>query len=184
MADTMTQWEKEWMQVAPQDCLRTFVLNPTAPGGFSEYGETMLDFESTESLTEDNGQAKVSLLKVDATAPLPSGTFIRMYLFGSITDGVPVWQEDENGEPKNYRNYYIRNGNSRWFQRHPTGHVDRYRHDYDCEEVLACLKDYPIRSVKTFAEGAYTFKQCLEIAFELAFRPRSVGVYSFTICTT
>mgnify|MGYP001638239614 CR=1 FL=1 len=181
MADTMTQWEKEWMQVAPQDCLRTFVLNPTAPGGFSEYGETMLDFESTETLTEDNGEAKVSLLKVDAPAPLSNGTFLRMYLFGSITDGVPVWQVDENGEPKNYRNYYVRNGNSRWFQKHPTGHVDRYRHDYDCEEVLACLKDYPIRSVKTFAEGAYTFKQCLEIAFELAFRPRSVGVYSFTI---
>ena len=77
MADTMTDWEKEWMSEAPQDCLRTFVLNPTAPGGYSEYGETMLDFETTETLTEDNGQAKISLLKVDAPSPLQSGTFLR-----------------------------------------------------------------------------------------------------------
>lgn len=179
--DTMTAWEKEWMHAAPQDCLRTFVLNPTATGGYSEYGETMLDYESTETLTEDNGQAKVSLLKVDAVAPLFSGTFIRMYLFGSITDGVPVWQVDANGEPKNYRNYYIHNGNSRWFERHPTGHVDRYKHDYVCNEIIACLKDYPIRSVKTFAEGAYTFKKCLDIAFSLAFRPRTVGKYAYVI---
>ena len=181
MADTMTDWEKEWMSEAPQDCLRTFVLNPTAPGGYSEYGETMLDFETTETLTEDNGQAKISLLKVDAPSPLQSGTFLRSYLFGSITDGVPVWQTEANGEPKNYRNYYVRTSNSRWFERHLTGHVDRYKHDYICDEVLACLKDYPIRSVKTFAEGAYTFKECLYIAFQLAFRPRSVGKYAYSI---
>lgn len=181
MANTMTDWEKEWMSEAPQDCLRTFVLNPTAPGGYSEYGETMLDFETTETLTEDNGQAKISLLKVDAPSPLQSGTFLRTYLFGSITDGVPVWQTEANGEPKNYRNYYVRTSNSRWFERHLTGHVDRYKHDYICEEVLACLKDYPIRSVKTFAEGAYTFKECLAIAFQLAFRPRSVGDYRVDI---
>lgn len=181
MANTMTDWEKEWMSEAPQDCLRTFVLNPTAPGGYSEYGETMLDFETTETLTEDNGQAKISLLKVDAPSPLQSGTFLRTYLFGSITDGVPVWQTEANGEPKNYRNYYVRTSNSRWFERHLTGHVDRYKHDYICDEVLACLKDYPIRSVKTFAEGAYTFAECLDIAFQLAFRPRSVGNYGYTI---
>lgn len=181
MADAMTAWEKQWMSEAPQDCLRTFVLNPTAPGGYSEYGETMLDFETTETLTEDNGQAKISLLKVDAPSPLQSGTFLRTYLFGSITDGVPVWQTEANGEPKNYRNYYVRTSNSRWFERHLTGHVDRYKHDYICDEVLACLKDYPIRSVKTFAEGAYTFAECLDIAFQLAFRPRSVGNYGYTI---
>ncbi len=89
--------------------------------------------------------------------------------------------ELRNGEPKNYRNYYVRTSNSRWFERHLTGHVDRYKHDYICDEVLACLKDYPIRSVKTFAEGAYTFAECLDIAFQLAFRPRSVGNYGYTI---
>lgn len=177
----MTEWEKKWMSDAPQDCLRAFRLNPNATGGFSEYGETMANFESTETLTEDNGKAQISLLKVDAVAPLSSGTFLRTYLFGSITDGVPVWETDGNGEPVNYRNYYITEGNSRWFEYHPTGHVNRYKHDYVCEEVIACLKDYPIRSIKTFAEGAYTFGECLNIAFELAFRPRSVGNYKYVI---
>lgn len=177
----MTEWEKERMSTAPQDCLRTFRLNAEAPGGWSEYGETMLDFESTETLTEDNGKAKIALLKADAVAPLPCGTFLRMYLFGQISDGVPVWQTDENGEPKNYRNYYVTSANSRWFERHPTGHVDRYKHEYDAQEIIACLKDYPIRSTKTFAEGAYTFGECLDIAFTLAFRPRSVGNYAYTI---
>lgn len=177
----MTEWEKERMSTAPQDCLRTFRLNAEAPGGWSEYGETMLDFESTETLTEDNGKAKIALLKADAVAPLPCGTFLRMYLFGQISDGVPVWQTDENGEPKNYRNYYVTSAKSRWFERHPTGHVDRYKHEYDAQEIIACLKDYPIRSTKTFAEGAYTFGECLDVAFTLAFRPRSVGNYAYTI---
>lgn len=181
MKTTMTDWEKQWMSDAPQDCMRTFVLNPEAEGGYSEYGETMLDFESTETLTEDSGQAIINLLKQDAPTPLFSGTFLRMYLFGSITDGVPVWEFEMNGEPKNFRNYYVRTANSRWFERHPTGHVDRYKHEYVCDEVLACLKDYPIRSVKTFAEGAYTFAECLDIAFQLAFRPRSVGNYTYSI---
>ena len=178
---TMTEWEKNWMSAAPQDCLRTFVLNSDADGGFSEYGETMLDFETFETITEQNGQGKVSVLKADAPSPLRSGTFVRMYLFGEIADGVPVWQFEENGEPKNFRNFYINKSNSRWYERHPTGHVDRWRHDYLFEEVIACLKDYPIRSTKTFAEGAYTFKQCLDIAFKLAFRPRSVGNYAYSI---
>ena len=177
----MTEWEKERMSTAPQDCLRTFRLNPEAPGGWSEYGETMLDFESTETLTEDNGKAKIALLKADAVAPLPCGIFLRMYLFGQISDGVPVWQTDENGEPKNYRNYYVTSAKSRWFERHPTGHVDRYKHEYDAQEIIACLKDYPIRSTKTFAEGAYTFGECLDVAFTLAFRPRSVGNYAYSI---
>lgn len=177
----MTAWEKEWMSSAPQDCLRTFRLNPNAPGGFSEYGETLLDFETTETLTEDNGKAQISLLKADAVAPLPCGTFLRSYLFGSITDGVPVWEFEENGEPKNFRNYYVSAANSRWFEYHSVGQVDRYRHDYSCEEVIACLKDYPIRSTKTFAEGAYTFGKCLDIALKLAFRPRSVGNYKYVI---
>lgn len=179
--ETMTEWEKNWMSTAPQDCLRTFVLNPDAEGGYSEYGETMLDFDTFETITEQNGQGKVSVLKADAPSPLRSGTFVRMYLFGEITDGVPVWQFEENGEPKNFRNFYINKSNSRWYERHPTGHVDRWRHDYLFEEVIACLKDYPIRSTKTFAEGAYTFKQCLDIAFKLAFRPRSVGNYAYSI---
>lgn len=115
----MTEWEKERMSTAPQDCLRTFRLNAEAPGGWSEYGETMLDFESTETLTEDNGKAKIALLKADAVAPLPCGTFLRMYLFGQISDGVPVWQTDENGEPKNYRNYYVTSAKSRWFRAAP-----------------------------------------------------------------
>lgn len=177
----MTQWEKEWMSSAPQDCLRTFRLNPDAPGGFSEYGETLLDFESTETLTEENGQANLSLLKADAVAPLGCGTFLRVYKFGSITDGVPVWEFEENGEPKNFNNYYITAANSRWFEYHPVGKVDRYRHDYKLEEVIACLKDFPIRSIKMFAEGAYTFAECLDIAFKLAFRPRSVGKYAYVI---
>lgn len=177
----MTDWEKEWMEEAPQDCLRTFRLNKDAPGGFSEYGETMLDFDSTETLTEENGKASISLLKADEVAPLGYGTFLRVYLFGSITNGVPVWEFEDNGEPKNFRSYYVTDANSRWFERHPTGHVDRYRHDYTCEEVIACLKDYPIRSIKTFAEGAYTFGECLDIAFRLAFRPRSVGNYKYVI---
>lgn len=177
----MTVWEKQWMESAPQDCLRTFRMNPNAPGGWSEYGETLLDLETTESLNDDSGRMLLSLLKVDAVSPLPTGTFIRMYLFGSISNGVPVWEFEENGEPKNFRNYYIMDGNSRWFERHPTGHVDRYRHDYNCAEVMECLKDYPIRSVKTFAEGAYTFGECLDIAFKLAFRPRSVGNYRYVI---
>lgn len=181
MKTHMTDWEVEWMEAAPQDCLRTFELNPDAPGGWSEYGETMLDLLSTESLNDDEGQLTLSLIKVDAEAPLPYGTFIRMYLFGSISNGVPVWEFEENGEPKNFRNYVITDGNSRWFERHPTGHVQRFRHDYHCEEILACLKDYPIRSVKTFAEGAYTFGGCLDIAFKLAFRPRSVGNYRYVI---
>lgn len=177
----MTEWEKERMSTAPQDCLRTFRLNAEAPGGWSEYGETMLDFESTETLTEDNGKAKIALLKADAVAPLPCGTFLRMYLFGQISDGVPVWQTDGNGEPKNYRNYYVTSANSRWFERNPNGRVDRYKHEYDAQEIIACLKDYPIRSTKTFAEGAYTFGECLDIAFTLAFRPRSVGNYAYSI---
>lgn len=177
----MTEWEKEWMSSAPQDCLRTFRLNPDAPGGYSEYGETMLDFESTETLTEDNGKANISLLKAEEVAPLGCSTFLRSYLFGSITDGVPVWEFEENGEPKNFRNWYISAANSRWFEYHPVGKVDRYRHDYECEEVIACLKDFPIRSVKTFAEGAYTFGECLDISFKLAFRPRSVGKYKYVI---
>lgn len=177
----MTEWEKKRMSTAPQDCLRTFRLNPEAPGGWSEYGETMLDFESTETLTEDNGKAKIALLKAEAVAPLPCGTFLRMYLFGQISDGVPVWQTDGNGEPKNYRNYYVTSANSRWFERNPNGRVDRYKHEYDAQEIIACLKDYPIRSTKTFAEGAYTFGECLDIAFTLAFRPRSVGNYAYSI---
>lgn len=181
MKTHMTDWEVEWMEAAPQDCLRTFELNPDAPGGWSEYGETMLDLLSTESLNDDNGQLTLSLIKVDAEAPLPSGTFIRMYLFGSISNGVPVWEFEENGEPKNFRNYYIKDGNSRWFERHPTGHVQRFRHDYSCAEILDCLQGFPIRSVKTFAEGAYTFGECLDIAFKLAFRPRSVGNYRYVI---
>lgn len=181
MKTDMTDWEKQWMEEAPQDCLRTFRLNPDAPGGWSEYGETLLDLETTDSLTDDNGEMALSLLKQDAVAPLPCGGFLRVYLFGSITDGVPVWEFEENGEPKNFRNYYITAANSRWFERHPTGHVQRYRHDYTCEEVIACLMDYPIRSVKTFAEGAYTFGECLDIAFKLAFRPRGVGNYKYVI---
>ena len=177
----MTQWEKEWMSSAPQDCLRTFRLNANASGGFSEYGETLLDFESTETLTEENGQANLSLLKADAVAPLGCGTFLRVYKFGSITDGLPVWEFDDNGAPINFNNYYITAANSRWFEYHPVGKVDRYRHDYKLEEVIACLKDFPIRSIKTFAEGAYTFAECLDIAFKLAFRPRSVGKYAYVI---
>lgn len=177
----MTDWEKQWMKEAPQDCLRTFRLNPNAPGGWSEYGETMLDLETTESLTDDNGEMVLSLLKADAVAPLNCGSFLRVYLFGTITNGVPVWEFEENGEPKNFRNYYVTGANSRWFEKHPVGHVDRYKHDYTCEEVIACLMDYPIRSVKTFAEGAYTFGECLDIAFKLAFRPRSVGNYRYVI---
>ena len=129
MKTHMTDWEVEWMEAAPQDCLRTFELNPDAPGGWSEYGETMLDLLSTESLNDDNVQLTLSLIKVDAEAPLPSGTFIRMYLFGSISNGVPVWEFEENGEPKNFRNYHIKDGNSRWFERHSTGHVQRFCHD-------------------------------------------------------
>ena len=178
---TMTAWEKEWMSTAPQDCMRTFVLNAAAPGGYSEYGETMCDLHTFDTLTEENGQAKVSLLKQDAPAPLPYGTFVRMYLFGEINDGVPVWQYEKNGEPKNFRNYIVTESNARWFERHPTGHIDRWKHDYSFEEVIACLKDYPIRSIKTFAEGAYTFGECLDIAFKLAFRPRSVGKYAYSI---
>ncbi len=180
-ATTMTQWEKEWMSTAPQDCMRTFVLNAAAPGGYSEYGETMCDLHTFDTLTEENGQAKVSLLKQDAPAPLPYGTFVRIYLFGEINDGVPVWQYEKNGEPKNFRNYFVTESNARWFERHPTGHIDRWKHDYSFEEVIACLKDYPIRSIKTFAEGAYTFGECLDIAFKLAFRPRSVGKYAYSI---
>ncbi len=178
---TMTAWEKEWMSTAPQDCMRTFVLNAAAPGGYSEYGETMCDLHTFDTLTEENGQAKVSLLKQDAPAPLPYGTFVRIYLFGEINDGVPVWQYEKNGEPKNFRNYFVTESNARWFERHPTGHIDRWKHDYSFEEVIACLKDYPIRSIKTFAEGAYTFGECLDIAFKLAFRPRSVGKYAYSI---
>ena len=129
MKTDMTDWEKQWMEEAPQDCLRTFRLNPDAPGGWSEYGETLLDLETTDSLTDDNGEMALSLLKQDAVAPLPCGGFLRVYLFGSITDGVPVWEFEESGEPKNFRNYYITAANSRWFERHPTGHLQRYRHD-------------------------------------------------------
>lgn len=75
----MTDWEKQWMKEAPQDCLRTFRLNPNAPGGWSEYGETMLDLETTESLTDDNGEMVLSLLKADAIAPLNCGSFLRVY---------------------------------------------------------------------------------------------------------
>lgn len=177
----MTEWEKKWMSKTLPDCMRTYRLNPNAPGGWSEYGETMSPLETTESLTDDNGEMKLSLIKVDAIAPLGYGTFIRMFLFGEYNDGVPVWEFEENGEPKNFRNFFITDGNSRWFEYHPTGHINRYRHDYSCEEVVACLKDYPIRSVKTFAEGAYTFRECLDIAFKLAFRPRSLGKYNYVI---
>ncbi len=178
---TMTEWEKEHMSETLPDCLRTFVLNADAPGGYSEYGETLLDFTTFETLTEENGQTAVSVLKMDEPSPLPAGTFIRMFLFGEITDGVPVWEFEENGEPKNFRNFYINTGNARWFERRAKGTVNRWRHDYKCEEVIACLKDYPIRSIKTFAEGAYTFGECLDIAFRLAFRPRTVGKYSYSI---
>ena len=72
----MTVWEKQWMESAPQDCLRTFRMNPNAPGGWSEYGETLLDLETTESLNDDSGRMLLSLLKVDAVSPLRPGTSV------------------------------------------------------------------------------------------------------------
>ena len=183
----MTQWEEKRLAEAGNDIPRFYALDITSDYGYSVYGSILYDYDMYDTLTEDNGRIKVSLLRCnnaeqDGITPLPCGSFFRMANYGYLNaNNQTIWEYDADGQPKNFKNYYITSGKSRWFELPFDGRPERYKHTYEASEIIECLKDYPIRSTKTFAEGIYTYRRCLEIAFELAFRPRSLGSYRIVI---
>lgn len=183
----MTQWEEQRMAGAVKNAPRFYALDVSSPDGYSEYGIMLYDYDMYETVTEDNGRINVSLLRCnneeqDGITPLACGSFFRVSNYGDVDENnKTIFEYESDGQPKNFRNYYITSGKSRWFELPFDGRPERYKHTYEAAEIIECLKDYPIRSTKTFAEGVYTFKKCLEIAFELAFRPRSLGSYRIVI---
>lgn len=127
---------------------------------------------------------------------------------GDETDSAHVMYEDHDkkildrtvsfypafplSERRSFSSWYVESVNPKYFYKiqpakiggkedpESVGSASIYKVNLVLKELTKMLQDFPIRSTKVFAEGDYTYREILNIAFELAFRPRQVGKWMKT----